>query len=122
MSLLDNLLHTVRHERNTHSRDALGADVQAREVITASVEAWIQNASRAEVVEFGKRDKLVSHRVYFSSNPAPRVGDYFVVTAGPSHVGEDLKFQADSDRSAGLGVLYGALCELENNERFSTFA
>ncbi len=122
MSLLDNMPHTVRHERMTHSRDSLGADLEAREVIAASVEAWVQNASRAEVDEFGKRDERIVQKVYFATNPNPRVGDYFVVTAGPSHVGEDLKFQADSDRSAGLGVLYGALCELENNERFSTFS
>lgn len=122
MSLLENLPHTVRHERSTYARDAVGADTEARITITASVEAWVQNASRAEVEEFDKRDERVTHKVFFNSNPSPRVGDHFVVTAGPSHIGEDLKFQADSDRSAGLGVLFGALCELESNERFATFA
>ena len=122
MSLLDNMPHTVRHERNTYTRDEQGAETEAPEIITAAVEAWVQNATRSEITEFEKRDERVTHKVFFNADQDLRPGDYLVVTAGPSHVGERLKFQAYSDRSAGLGVLFGAMCELETNERYATFS
>mgnify|MGYP001616426435 CR=1 FL=1 len=68
-----------------------------------------------EVEQYQKRDQLISHKVYYSSEPALRPGDLIRVTAGPSYVGKDFNFESLADRSAGLGKLFAVMVNEENN-------
>ena len=114
MSLLDQMPHRVTHTRPGYQRDELIGDTDENPTTVATlVKCWVQNASMREINEYQRRNENVTHKVYFPTDPGLLVGDYLTVTSGPSFVGTVLKFQADSDRSAGLGVLYGAMCEEE---------
>lgn len=113
MTLLDQMPHRIRHDRPTYERDDLLGDTQTLVQQAANVKSWVQNASMVEINEFQRRNERVTHKVFFPADPGLQVGDILTVTSGPSFVGIVLKFQADSDRSAGLGVLYAAMCEEE---------
>ncbi len=128
MSLLDNLPHTVSWFRPTAStRDNLGATREGTPITLVTGDsddpnAWIQNASEKEILEFAKIDQVVTHRVFLITFPDLRPNDYAIVDAGPSYVGLRLNFIANPvDRSAGLGVLQRIMTEEENNPRNSTF-
>ena len=78
--------------------------------------------TQKEINEFDKRDKLVTHKVYFPTDPPLRVGDLITITvATPDILGQVLKFLVFADRSAGLGLLFGVMCELEKNPRYAEF-
>ena len=124
MSLLDNMPHRCRIDRLKHKTDAVGGNIQAPAVVpgASNLECWVQNASQREINEFQKRDKLVTHKVFFPTDPPLRVGDQITITtASPDILGQVLKFQAEADRSAGLGLLFGAMCEVEKNPRHAEF-
>ena len=114
MSLLTNMPHTVEIRRPTYQRKPgdLG-ELQHNPVKASNVPAWVQNRSRAELIEFDKRNQKIDEYVFFHEDPELAIGDRIVVTAGPSRVGDVLKVIAFKDRSAGFGVLFGALCEEE---------
>ena len=119
MTLLDSLPHTVTHSRRTYANDEYLGTPKASTDIATDVSAWVQNASYGEVIEYQKKDQRITHKVFYASDPSIRPGDIVTVTAGPSFVGRELNFKATTDRSAGLGVLFGVMCEEENNERAS---
>ena len=111
--LLDELPHRVTWSRRIYTDDG-DADVPSLIAEGSAVEAWVQNASRAEVRDFQVRDQSVSHVVYFREAQTMRPGDEIVVSSGPSFIGLVLTFIAASDRSAGLGVLWGAMFDEKN--------
>lgn len=124
MTLLDNMPHRCRIDRLRHVSDSLNATLEEPVEVPggADLACWVQNASRAEINEFQKRDQRVTHKVFFPAVPPLRVGDRITITtAEPDILGQVLKFQSAADRSAGLGVLFGAMCELETNPRFAEF-
>ena len=122
MSLLDNLPHKCSIDRPRHVNDIYGANREEDALVATGTACWAQNASQNEITEFQKRDKSVTHKVFFIDNPPLRVGDHITITtAEAGMLGLVLKFQAAADRSAGLGVLFGAMCEEENNPRFAAF-
>lgn len=123
MSLLDSLPHTVSLYRPTTVRDGIGGDREGTAVtIKSSASAWVQNASRQQINDFDKRDELVSHNVFFTTEYSLRPGDYIYVDSGPSFVDKRLDYVAQSERSAGLGKLFGVICNEDNNQRFSSFS
>lgn len=116
MSLLDseNMPHRVTHLRRTHDRGAGQiATLHSTTTVASGLAAWIQNASMAEINEFAKRDMRITNRVNLNADPNAQPGDYFSVTSGPSMVGDMLKLQAIEDRTAGLGKMFTAWCELD---------
>jgi len=117
MSLIDNLPHTVTHRRPSYARDEYGGNLETTTNVATGVSAWVQMASANQISEFAKRDQLISHTVYFESDPGLRPGDSIIVSAGPSFVGVEMEYVAGTDYSAGLGVLYGAAFQEENNPR-----
>lgn len=117
MTLLNEMPHTVAHYRKKYSRDEYIGNVTQLELRTSGVSAWVQNASDREVQEFQKQDELVTHKVYYATNPDLRPGDVVRVTAGPSFVGKDLNYASSTERSAGVGVLYRVMCSEDNNEQ-----
>jgi hypothetical protein len=80
---------------------------------TAGIKCWVQNATYAEIQEFQKNDQQRIHRVIFNSDPGLRKGQELLITAGPSFVGQELRFLASSDRSAGLGWMFVGIFEAE---------
>jgi len=129
MSLLDSLPHTVSWYRPTTTpRSALGSTREGTPVTIVagdsdSPNAWVQNASDREIMDFQKMDQEVTHRVFMTTFPDLRPNDYAVVDAGPSYVGLRLDFMGNPvDRSAGLGVLQRIMTRQENNPRHSSFA
>ncbi len=114
MSLLNNMPHTVKHERLGHTNSALGSTVPSKTTIVAEVECWIQGLSRREISEFQKRDQEVTHKIMFTSDPSLRAGDLLTPTEG-DYLGAEFTFQAYSDSSAGLGVVWKAVVRNERN-------
>lgn len=125
MTLLERMPHQVRIDRFRYETDELGGNIETPVAIASGVEAWVQNAGMNEISEYQKRDERVTHKVFFPTEPPLRVGDRITVTATTAAdgvmAGLELKFLARSDRSAGLGVLYAAMCVEENNERPASF-
>ena len=122
--LLDTMPHRCRIDRLRYDTDSVGAAVSVPKAVpgAGALECWIQNATQREIIDFDKRDQAVTHKVYFPTEPPLRVGDTITPTTAPSDVlGKTLKFQARADRSAGLGFLWGAMCELETNPRNAEF-
>jgi hypothetical protein len=121
MSLLDRFPHKGTISRLRYERDEYIGNREVAVPLATGVQAWVQNASMSEITEFQKRDMAVTHKAFFLADHGMRPGDLFTVTSGPAFVGDVLKFQAKSDRSAGLGVVHGAMFELERNvqEAFS---
>lgn len=122
MSLLDNMPHKCSIDRPRHVNDAWGANREEDASVATGTACWAQNASQSEINEFQKRDQSVTHKVYFPAEPPLRVGDHITITtAEAGMLGLVLKFQAAADRSAGLGVLFAAMCQEETNPRFAAF-
>ncbi len=114
MSLLTNMPHTVDIQRPTYQRKPGDVgELQTNPVVSSGLSAWVQNRSRTEITEFQARDQAITDYVFFHEDPGLQIGDRIVVTAGPSRVGDILTLIATEERSAGFGVLFGALCELE---------
>lgn len=114
MSLLQQMLHRVRIDRLAYARDVddMG-ELRTSSTISTDVHAWVQNASRSEILEYQKRDQEITDRVFFNLRPDLQVGDTVTVLSGPSRVGQVFKVKAWEERSAGKGVLWGAMCEVE---------
>jgi len=115
MSLLDRLPHTVSHFRKKYSRDEYIGNITELESLETGVRGWVQTASQQEIEQYQKTDQLISHKVFYSSEPTLRPGDLIRVTAGPSYVGKDFNFESLADASAGLGKLFKVMVNEENN-------
>lgn len=115
MSLLDSMPHVGRHDRLRYEQDPLGGNIDAPVQRAAELSCWVQNASFREIEEFQKRDQVITHKVFFPTDPNMRPGDTLTITGGPSFVGRELHFRAFTDRSAGLGVVFAGFFEEENN-------
>lgn len=113
MSLLDNLPHTCDILRPTIAQDALGGDYEASESAYLSDEpCWVQPASASKIIEFAKRDQVVTHRVFFNRNPSIRLTDKIRVTSG-EYSGKTLTVATDADASAGMGILWEVYAEID---------
>jgi len=114
MSLLTQMIHRVRIDRPSYTRD-IGdvGDRATMATVASNVESWVQNAKTSEILEYEKRNMEITDRVFFNAKPNLRVGDEIVVTSGPSRVGDVFQMKDLVERSAGKGVLWRAMCEIE---------
>ena len=115
MSLLEKLPHTVSHLRKTYARDQYIGNTTDTEELATSVRCWIQTVGQSEVQQYEKADQLITHKMYYKTQPTLRPGDLIRVTAGPSYVGKDFNFESLADASAGLGKLFKVMVNEENN-------
>lgn len=115
MSILDteNLPHTITIKDRQMTRDQWGARKVGLVNSATGEKCWVQNASAAEIEEFKKNDQQRIQRILFNSDPGLTKGQEVLVTAGPSHVGEEMRFLAATDRSAGLGWMFTGIFEVE---------
>lgn len=113
MTLFDRLPHRVSLLRPVHSTDEYGGDAHRESVLASGVPAWVQNATDTEVEDYQRWEQRVTHRVWFASLPELRQGDYVYVTSGPAFAGTCLRVTSLTERTAGLGWGWRAMCEEE---------
>ena len=88
------------------------------QVVRADIDIWVQNASTAEITQWGRKDEDISHRVFFNADPEAKVGWFVKITSGPSFVGDVYQLKAEGkDRSAGLGRLWRCMGMEEKSRR-----
>jgi len=75
---------------------------------------WVQNASSNEIIQWEKRDTIVTHRCNFLTELAIELGDEIRITAGPAFVSNLFSVRTHPvDRTAGFGLFYTAMVEIE---------
>jgi hypothetical protein len=122
MSLLDNLPHTCRHQRESHANDQYIGRTGTPVVVATGVECWVQNASFREIAEFQKLDENITHKVYWNAYTEKRPGDLldtFAMADGSANAGfpAELIVRATTDRTVSLGWAYCSYCEEQRNVR-----
>jgi len=108
MSLLNDLPHRLSIRTPDYAQDDLGAVVGTFSDASTAVPGWVQNAGAAEIKQFDARDEVVSHKVFFRSDPGIVPGNQIYVESGPSFVGQTFEYVAGAERSAGVGLLWAA--------------
>ncbi len=110
VSLLDNLPHTCTAYPLVNAQGTLGGSKSSRGTALFTDRAcWRQAASDAERMRFQKREIVVTDKVYFASDPGLDETHELVI-------GDDtlsVRSSAKPDASAGLGVLWRIMVELE---------
>lgn len=115
MSLPENLPHRADITKSVPVQDDLGGDLEEQEDFLLDEPCWVQPASDREVNLFQRRDQNVTHSVYFRGNPGIRPG--YVITPKDGAVvscpfaGATLEVKSVNETTAGLGVLWKAMCE-----------
>ena len=101
MSLLGNFPHTVtRVIRRVVSDKRMGTIEQ--DGAGTPLTAWVQTASQKEIQEFAQNGEVVTHKIYFTSDPG--LNEETSIDFEGSH----FDFVAEADASAGLGVVFKA--------------
>lgn len=106
--LLDNLPHAVTVYRPTHSQGGLGGTVPTLVERETGLACWIQPAKGGVITEYRRRDQIVSHSIYFLSDPGLEIGDWLLPETGSFRAGKLLKFVDNGGAGAGLLELYRA--------------
>jgi hypothetical protein len=119
MSLIDNLTSECSVKRPRYVHDQYAGDKPTYDTLTTELACWPQPASQRDITEFAKRDEAISHKIYFAGKPSftyngqtlnLEVGDILVMTSG-EFSGSEFEYKSADDASAGLGVLFKAMCE-----------
>lgn len=118
MSLPDELPHTCSLARVSYTQTALGGDTEVQAAAYAADEpCWLQPANSSEIREYQKRDQRVTHKLYFNRNPGFQLGDALTMGAASSqYAGEVLTIRDFKEATAGLGILWKVMCELDREE------
>jgi len=110
MSLVDSLPHLCTIKQSAWVQDDNGADYDNPEIVEEGAACWVQPASDRQITEFQKRDQNVTHQVYFNTNKRLKPGHFLLPTTGP-FAGAYLEVKSYNETTAGLGVLFKAMCE-----------
>ena len=116
MSLLENMPHLMTVKKRTYVNDAYGGNDETPVNQSINNRCWVQNASFQDILEFEKRDERVTHRVLMPTDLSLTPGLVIVPEDGPF---QDLELvvRAYTERTAGLGWMFTAFCEEENNQQ-----
>lgn len=115
MSLLDSFPHLCTISKRTRSKgnSTTGGSVDATPAVQTGVECWEQQLSSKEILEFQKRELVVSRKVYFLADPGIGTKNLITITSRDglaipeaSQIPMDVVGNAQPDASAGLGVVY----------------
>jgi hypothetical protein len=68
---------SVDLERPGYVTDDMGGRVATFATVTAAIPAWVQPMAAATIEQYAARDIVVTHAVYFSSDPGAQLGDRF---------------------------------------------
>ena len=81
-----------------------GAVTKTKTLVTAAIPCNVQTISGQRIVAQGREDQILSHRVYFATNPGVKQG--MLIRFG----GSDLYVDAAYDPSAGHEAVWCADC------------
>lgn len=111
MSILDNFPHKCTIRERITKKGTLGGRRNDPVDISTGVVCWEQQASNAEILEFEKRGKDISKKIYFLTDPGVNEHHEILITerqgvtvTDPIHY--DVMSESLPDASAGLGVVY----------------
>lgn len=116
--LYDELPHRCSIAQSRYVPDDIAGEYDDPEDVAGQddVACWCQPASKTTVTEFQRRSQRVTHTVYFRGNPGIDVGYILTPADGPQvdcpWAGATLEVKAVDETTAGLGLLWGAVCEL----------
>ena len=83
MSLIASLIArkgvTMALQRPTVTTALSGARSQTWAAVGDALTGWRQPITPALLAEYGSRDMIVTHRIYFASDPAVQIGDRLVI-------------------------------------------
>jgi hypothetical protein len=112
--LPQNLPHLCDIHKSYWVRDDLVAQYDDPTTFLTAEPCWVQPASQSEVYQYGRRDQVVTHTVYFNRNVGIRPGYIIYPTDGSITCpfdGATLEVRAYNETTAGLGVLWKAMVE-----------
>lgn len=102
-SFIEFARHLFLHERPDLTKTATGGANPTFSTVTTDLQGWIQPIDAFTAEQYGKRDLIVSHRIYFASDPAAIEGDRFS-RGGKFYVVMGLENQAGLDELWRLNV------------------
>jgi hypothetical protein len=108
--LLDNFPHLATAKRRARVKDALGGSKDSFTTLFTDRACWRQQASSREINTAQARDILISHKVFFASDPGLTTKDVLVIGGDTMSV----RSYAHPDASAGLGVVWKVFVNLED--------
>ena len=109
MSISDNMPHTCIAKRRTRSNDELGGTKDTYTTIFSGRSCWIQAASDTDIVEFQKRDMVITNKVYFVTDPGIDERDILVIN-GENY---EVRSFANLDATVGMGLFFKVMVELK---------
>jgi len=109
MSLLDNLPHTCIAKRRTRSVDAIGGSKDTYTTTFTGRSCWIQAASNNDIVEFQKRDMVITNKVYFITDPEVDERDILII-GGDTY---EVRCFSNPDATVGMGLFFKIMVELK---------
>ena len=121
--LYDELPHRCSISRSAYVMDEMAAEYDDPEQAEdadgneqTDVPVWIQPASKNTIIEFQRRSQRVTHTAYFRGDPGIGPGYTLTPADGPQAAcpwaGQTLEVRASDETTAGLGLLWGVVCEL----------
>ena len=113
MSILDNLPNTATAKIRTRTKDSLGGAKDSYATVFSDRACWLQAASSNEVVEFQRRSITVTHKVFFTTDPAVDNRHILVI----SETDYKVQSSAKPDASAGMGVVYRVMVEKYGDDK-----
>ena len=109
MSLLDNMPHLATIKIRSRVKDTMGGAKDSFTTVSTDVPCWRQVAKESEIIEFQKRDMIVTDKVYFPTDPEIDEKHVLVIDGETLSV----RTRARPDASAGKGVVWRVMAELE---------
>lgn len=128
MSLPENLPHSCTIQKSAYVPDDIAADYDDPDTLredgtyahtsesdAQEIACWVQPASKNEINRFQRREQNVTHTVYFRGDPGVKPG-YVILPNNNGLIdcpfaGKTLEVKAEQETTAGLGLLWGVVCE-----------
>ena len=118
MTLIDNLIHTATIQRRAVAATAsIGASYTWTSTSTG-VSVWVQVAGQREVNDYARLDMVVTHKVYFNTDPTAYFGNdpalsgkYRLLMVGGPFDGQTFEVRSQAEATAGFGLLWKVMLE-----------
>ncbi len=121
MTLLDNFPHECIVRKQIFTQGSLGGRKPSYSNISTGTKCWAQPAGDSESNGFQKLGIMLTHKVYFRTNPNVTRRSQILITkkqgvtqSNPTPL--DVVSIAQPDSTAGLGVCYRVLCREVTSE------
>lgn len=109
MSLLDTMPHSATVQKRTRTKGSLGGSKDSPTTVYSGRACWLQLASDGEKLDYQKRGIDVTDKLYFAADPL--IDETHTVVIGSDTY--KVKSSAHPDASAGMGILWRVMLELQ---------